>query len=277
MSKQIADRQRSNRAVVDAITEHGAAIAAAQQRMLEGSVGRLGVPPVDVRALLGLYADTLRYDMGQLTAAGAVHAQESLDDSEPRERRDRAERTLRDHLGPLRKTVEGVFGDSGLKSLGFWEPLPSTVEVLLNYGQTVVDSLKRPALSLTPLLATPATQFDAAGHGAALAPVVKVLADALGDVSREEAELSTTLIARNQAMAVSDRSFMNIAGIVERMARAAGLTEVADRIRPSSSRPGVLIDVPSEEELAAPVTPTKPVSPNFPGADPFDPEEDAAT
>jgi len=278
MSKQIADRQRSSRLVVDAIVEHKPVIATAQTSLLAGAATRLGQPAVNIDALLDQCADTLKYGMNLLSAAGAAHAQESLDDAAPRERRDIAERAVRDHLGPLRKTVEGVYGDSGLKALGFWEGMPSTTEVLLNYAQTVVDSLKRPALVLTPLLAAPPNQFDVAGHAAALEPVVKALEGALDEVSREAAQLSTTLIAKNQALAVNDLNFVNIAGIVERMARGAGLAEVADRIRPSASNPGVLIDVPTEEELAGPApSPGKPVSPNFPGADPFDPEEDAAT
>ncbi len=279
MSKQIADRQRSSRLVVEAIVQHKPEIAAAQRSLLEGAAKRLGQAPIDVDALLDQFADTLKHGMNLLAAAGAAHAQELLDDAEPRARRDQAERALRDHLSPLRKTVEGIYGDAGLRALGFWEGLPSTTDVLLNYAQTVLDALKRPGLNLTPVLATSATHFDVAGHAAALEPVIAALAAALAEVSREAAQLSTTQIAKNQAMAANDLSFVNIAGIVERMARGAGLAEVADRLRPSSANPGVLIEVPTEEELATPApSPIQPVRPGFPGADPFDPDpEDDAT
>ena len=276
MSKQVADRQRSSRAVVDAIVQHKSVIAAAQTALLEGATTRLGQQPVNMTVLLEQYADTLKYGMGLLSAASAAHAQEALDDTEPRERRDRCERALRDHLIPLRKQVDGLYGDPGLRSLGFWESLPSTTEVLLNYAETVMDSLQRPGLVLRPLMATTATQFDAAAHAAALKPVVKALSDALADVSREAAELSTTLIAKNKAMEINDRNFVSIAGIIERMARGAGLVEVADRIRPSSANPGVLIEVPREEDLAtpAPTPDAEPRSPLLgPGFDPLEPEE----
>ena len=277
MSKQVTDRQRSSRAVLAAIKEHKDVIAAAQRALLEGAAARLGQPAVDVGAYLEQCADTLKYGMQLLTAASAAHTQEALDDSEPRERRDRCERALRDHLTPVRKVVDGIYGDPGLRTLGFWEPLPSTVDVLLNYAETVVDALKRPGLVLAPVLATGATQFDAAAHAAVLEPLVANLRTALADVSREAAELSTTLIAKNKALEINDRNFISIAGIVERMARGAGLGEVADRIRPSTANPGVLIEVPSEAELATPgPTPleAEPRSPLLgPGFDPLEPEE----
>jgi hypothetical protein len=149
--------------------------------------------------------------------------------------------------------------------------------VLLNYAETVVDALKRPGLVLAPVLATGATQFDAAAHAAVLEPLVANLRTALADVSREAAELSTTLIAKNKALEINDRNFISIAGIVERMARGAGLGEVADRIRPSTANPGVLIEVPSEAELATPgpaPVEAEPRSPLLgPGFDPLEPEE----
>lgn len=278
MSKQVADRQRSSRAVVDAIALHKTAIASAQSALLEGAATRLGLEPINLVSLLDQYADTLKYGMGLLAAASAAHVQEGFDDNAPRERRDAAERALRDHLIPLRKQIEGVYGDSGLRDLGCWESLPSTTEVLLNYAEGVADALARPGLVLKPLMATTATQFDTGGHAAALKPFVKALADALAEVSRESAELGATLIAKNKAMEINDRNFVSIAGIIERMARGAGLVEVADRIRPSSSNPGVLIEVPTEESLSTPapaVDTPPPVRPRGmgPGFDPLDPEE----
>ncbi len=277
MSKQVTDRQRSSRAVVSAIKQHKDAIAAAQRALLDGAAGRLGQPAVDVGAYLEQCAETLRYGTELLTIASAAHAQEALDDNEPRERRDRGERALRAHLSPIRKVVDGMYGDPGLRTLGFWEPLPATVDVLVNYAETVVDALKRPGLVLEPLLATSATQFDTAGHAASLEPLVTALRTAVADVSREAAELSTTLIAKNKALEINDRNFISIAGIVERMARGAGLGEVADRIRPSTANPGVLIEVPSEAELATPApapVEAEPRSPLLgPGFDPLEPEE----
>lgn len=285
MSKQAADRARSSRAVVDAIRQHTDVIANAQRVMLTPAATRLGIEVPDLKPLLLLYADTLEHNAADFARKVAVHLQELLDDADPRARREVAARATRDYLSPLRKTVDGVFGDAGLRTLGFWEPLPSTTEVLRQYGQTVLDALLRPGLTLKPVLAVAGTQFDAAAHAAALRPLIDELTAALGEVSQEEAQATTTLIAKDGSMARNDGDFSGITGVTVQLARAAGLGEVADRIRPAEGEPGVLLrlddsDDPAPSDSRTPTngggtTPTvkpKPIPPGMPGAEPFDDE-----
>lgn len=279
MSKQVADRERSSRAVLDAIQAHKSAIAAAQAELLREASSRLSVPVPDISALLALYAETLRHGASVLTSAHAAHAQEALDDAAPRERRDKAQRAVRSYLSSLRKIVDGFYGDEAMQTLGFWEPLPSSVELLRKYGETVLGALERPGLVLVPVLEGGGTQFDARVHAAALRPRVEELTAALAEVSREAAELATTLVARNEALRAHDSHFASIAGMVELMARSAGLGELAARIRPSERDPGVLADLPTEPTLeptpAGPVVDAPAPRPRGmgPGFDPLDPEE----
>ena len=285
MSKQAADRARSSRTVVDAIRQHTDVIAEAQRVMLTPAATRLGMEIPDLGSLLLLYADTVEFNAADLARKVAAHLQELLDDADPRSRRDVAERGTRNYLGPLRKTVDGVFGDAGLRTLGFWEPLPSTVEVLRQYGQTVLEALVRPGLLLKPLFATAGTQFDAAAHAAALRPLIDELTAALGEVSQEAAQLGTSLIAKDGSMARNDDDFSGITGVTVQLARTAGLREVANRIRPAEGEPGVLLaigdtDDPALTDTRPPTnggaTPTDkpkvPIAPGMPGAEPFDDE-----
>ncbi len=281
MSKQVADRERSSRAVVDAIHEHRRAIAEALAKRLEPAAARLGKSVPDVGLFLELCAETLKYGTAVLSAASAAHTQEGLDDAGPRGRRDRAEQALRNHLSPLRKTVSGIYGDAGLETFGLWEALPSSIDVLRNYGATVAQALRAHGKSLQPLPTSGGMTLDASAIAALLEPLVKALDESLAEVPKEAQELSSTLIAKNEAMEANDYDFIHIAGVVERLARGAGLAEVADRIRPSSANPGVLIEVPGEErpveeEVGAPAPAVQPpVRPPElgPGFDPLYPEE----
>jgi len=253
--------------------------------MLTPAATRLGKEIPDLRTLLLLYADTVEFNAAELARKVAAHLQELLDDADPRSRRDVAARGTRDYLGPLRKTVDGVFGDAGLRTLGFWEPLPSTVEVLRQYGQTVLEALVRPGLALKPLFENDGTQFAAAAHATALRPLIEELTAALGEVSQEEAQLGTSLIAKDGSMARNDADFSGITGVTVQLARTAGLGEVASRIRPAEGEPGVLLviddtDDPALTDTRTPTnggaTPTDkpkvPIAPGLPGAEPFDDE-----
>lgn len=275
MSKQVADRESASRAVIDAIIEHEVAITAKHVELLGGAASRLGTPIPEVGALLRLYAETLRFSVEKLTKASAAHAIEGLDDAAPRDRRDKAERALRDFLSPMRKAVEGVFGDQGLRAIGLWEQLPSSTEVLRKYAEGVVDGLAQPGLSLTPLLSLSGPGLDPAAYLAGLRPLVTTLSHALEEVSKEAAELGGTKLAKDAAMKEHNASFIRIAGAVEQLARVAGLDELAQRIRPSASDPGVLIEA-RDNAPGDPIDPDKPapgndVKPGMPGADPFAP------
>ena len=275
MSKQVADRESASRAVIEAIAEHRAAIASKHAELLADTASRLGKPVPDVGAMLEMYAEMLRASVERLRQAHAAHVLEGLDDAAPRFRRDHADRALRDFLSPMRKAVEGIFGDQGLHTLGLWEPLPGSVEVLRKYGEGVVDALGQTSSTLTPILMASGASFDRSMYLAGLRPLVTALSAALDEVAKESAELGGTQVAKDAAMRDHNASFLRIAGAVEHLARVVGLDELAQRIRPSASNPGVLLDtgedLPTPEE---PSSPSEPVKPGMPGADPFDPEED---
>ena len=139
--------------------------------------------------------------------------------------------------------------------------------------------LEQPALEICIDLA------HAWAHAAALRPLIDELSAALGKVSQEEAQATTTLLAKDGSMARNDGAFSGITGVTVQLARAAGLGEVADRIRPDEGEPGVLLrlddsDDPAPSDSRTPTngggtTPTvkpKPIPPGMPGAEPFDEE-----
>jgi len=224
VSKQVADRESASRAVIEAIAEHRAAIASKHAELLADTASRLGKPVPDVGAMLEMYAEMLRASVERLRQAHAAHVLEGLDDAAPRFRRDHADRALRDFLSPMRKAVEGIFGDQGLHTLGLWEPLPGSVEVLRKYGEGVVDALGQTSSTLTPILMASGASFDRSMYLAGLRPLVTALSAALDEVAKESAELGGTQVAKDAAMRDHNASFLRIAGAVEHLARVVGST-----------------------------------------------------
>ncbi len=291
MLKQVVDRKRSSRRVAGALGKNKHAIVAALHALLSPAAARLGKPVPKLDVLVELLAETLRERTETLVETSDAHEQEGLDDAEPRRVRDTLETDARAQISGLRKVVEGLYGDAGLRALGFGEPLPPTPDQLAAYGTTVANALARKDLVLVPLRKSKAATFDAAIVATELKEVLGPLEAALGVVSNEANELDGTKVRKDQAMAAHNVAFTRITAIVEQMARLAGLNELADRLRPSASEPGVLVGVGEEDDAedtdAAP-TPAraagggasdaepKPRIPiGYPGAEPFEEEEEA--
>ncbi len=68
---------------------------------------------------------------------------------------------------------------------------------------------------------------------------VDTLQLASDDLAREERKTEALKLAKDDALAEYNKSFLWIARTVESLCRLAGLDEVAKRVRPSQKRPGV--------------------------------------
>jgi hypothetical protein len=276
MAKQVVDRDRSSRIVGAAVTQHSTGIGAAMGDALAPYLKRGEVMP-DFALFLTLAGRLVTDRSATLVRSSAAHEAEASDDAEPRARRDASEAVVRQRMSAIRTTVQGTFGDLGLRTLGMWEALPSGPDALANYAQNVEKLLRQPGLALQSVLPEDASTFLPKKHADALRPLLAALETALGDVARERSELDTTLLAKNQAMAAHDRDFVRFGGLIEQAARAAGLVELADRIRPSGRDPGVLADTgdPAVDPAAVvagavPASPATPaVEPGMPGSNPF--------
>ena len=62
---------------------------------------------------------------------------------------------------------------------------------------------------------------------------------ATDELAREERKTEALKLAKDNALARYNKSFLWIARTVESLCRLAGLDEVANRVRPSQRRPGV--------------------------------------
>ncbi|AKF06630.1 hypothetical protein [Sandaracinus amylolyticus] len=237
-SKQVADRDKSARAVVAAITQHRAAVEAAITATLSPYLER-GERMPDVGFLLELVGRRVAALAGDLTAADRTHERELADDAAPRTRRDEAAATVRRIVIALRATVEGNYGDAGLQALGLWDPPSSDAHQLRLQGESLVEALLRADVVL-PAPESDAIALDRRRLAARLREPLDALGAALADVTREEKEADATQLAKNAAMDAHDHGFPRLAGLLAALARAAGLDDLAARMRPSGRRAGTL-------------------------------------
>ncbi len=104
--------------------------------------------------------------------------------------------------------------------------------------------------------------FDASSYAEPLTLGLIRLDTAREAARREQREFEVTLLAKNEALVAYDACFVNVARALESLFRMAGLGWLADRVRPSSRRPGTideLPEAPGEEIPGAPGEETPPV------------------
>lgn len=271
-SKQVVRRERSTLAVAKAVEQFipsisDSLITAVRPQLAAGET----MPDV---ALLGLLIKrTLEVRLADFVKANAASEAEASDDVEPRERRDRLEVELRGRVQGARAVVSEIYGANGLAVYQLTAPADAGAAPLARYSRAVVDALRTPRPDLQPKTAARGYSFQASACADDIAPLVDQLEAAVADVARERVELAQATVTRNAALAANDAAFVALAGLIEAMARAAGQQELANRIRPSTREPGVLVDEPVAPVDGAtdPVaTPKPPTDPGSPGADPFD-------
>jgi hypothetical protein len=265
-------RERSTLAVVKVLDQFGAEVGASLGTMMRPAL--LPGETMPDYALMSVLAKRILLDrFTKFVAANAASELEAADDAEPRERRDRLEVEVRSLVQAARAAVGDLYGAPGLAVYQLTLPAETGPVPLARYARNVVDALRVPRPELRPKIASRALSFNASGFAEELAPVVDQLDAALADVARERAEMTQATLARTAALTANDEVFMAVVGLAEAMARAAGKSELADRIRPSVREPGILVDEPEGpvDDVADPaVTPKPPTDPGSPGADPFD-------
>ncbi|UJR79029.1 hypothetical protein [Sandaracinus amylolyticus] len=251
-SKQVIDRERSSRTVVATLEryapEAGQGVRAASSELL----GRREVMP-DIELVIRIAARALERSTSELIDADRAHDREINGDSHAREERDRAHRAVYELVISVRGLVQASFGDVALKTLGLWDPSPPDPQGTLTYARNLADVLGDTAVAL-PAPRIEHVRFDREGLAMDLVTKVDVLRTAMALVAREESAAKGTQARKDAAMAAYDRTFRIAANLGVALFQLGGLDELADRIKPSPRRPGML-DQPGEpggEEPGAP-------------------------
>lgn len=249
MSKLVTDRGRSSAVVIEAVGTHAndlnTRLRACLERYLEGA---------EVMPDIALFVKIIGRHMGraadELHAAHRAHEAELSDDVAPRLERDDAEVELRDLVIMFRNGISAALGDGVLRAHSIYDSAPSDTRGLLDYAKGLRIALVEPALAPTAR-SRGGLIVNRAAMALELEPVIARLDAAVKIVTREASELAVTQTAKDTAMNANDTVFKNSANVMEALLILADRKDLADRVRPSPRRPGVV-----ENEVAVVVDPT---------------------
>ncbi len=253
-SKQIVDRTKSANIVSAAASVHAARIAPAIATILSPFLDS-GKKMPDAEGFILLVGKWLAHTSATMAAADEAHIHELSDDDPIRQARDQAQTALNDELVELREWMTGLFGARAVRSLGFAAETPRDPAALSHFAGEVVKSLrkktfpppKRDGVSWSPL--KEATKIDT---------LRATLDTALANIVREAREAQGTLADKNTAITTYDTAFSRASKVLEGLFTLAGETDLADRVRPSTRRPGQTEEQAPQTEPAAAEAPSTP-------------------
>jgi hypothetical protein len=239
-SKQVVDRKKSADVVAAAADVHATRVAKAVEVALSPFLEK-GEQMPDVKGLSVLVGKWLSNKSAAMTTADEAHIHELSDDDPVRQARDEAQAALSDELVELREWMTGLFGARAVRSLGFSAETPRDPAALSQFAGEVCKSLKEKEF---PAPKRAEVNWSPAKEATKIEQLRSKLATAIADVAREAREAQGTLANKNAALAEYDDAFRRASPFLEGLFTLAGETDLANRVRPSTRRPG------QTEELA---------------------------
>jgi hypothetical protein len=241
-SKMVRDRERAAAIVIQATVTHADQVGAQLDQQLAP------LPPGggddNTAALIRRLGQTLQVSIDGLVAADRAHELEKADDPGVRQELEDSVEAVYREVVDFRAGLEAATGTAGTTSAGLVGATPHEPVALARLGQALVGRLPE-------LASVPATRrgvaFDAMSYSTPLSTALDRMALAQQAVRREQRELEVTMVAKNRVMAAHDACFLNIARTLESLFRLAGFQELADRVRPSTRRPGLVENDPDRQ------------------------------
>lgn len=264
LSKLVSEREQSARAVDAAFGTHGPVVAGKLVALLsEAADPAESRPEVDI--LLSALRRRLERAQVAMTAADRAHTLELGDDAAVRDARDVAKASVLSLVTSIRLSLTSRFGSDFGGRLGASGPAPIVPSDVLNWGKKFHDALTNvtlPQVDLDSDLTDDVGTFSKEVALRKLSQRLTQLEQALAAVARESREAEVSQAKKDQAIADYDRTFSLTASLLEVLLRFAGETTLADKVRPSSRRPGVTADVeePTPSPAPTPAAPTPPTT-----------------
>ena len=246
MTKMVTHRDRSTTAVVAAATTHAPVVT-------QGLAPLLGAEAATAaNTLLKASAEHLSKHRDALVAAESAHAAELADDGPARKERDAAIASLRDTVINVREVAPVAASAGYAVSVGLTGATPEDASTLVRQAQYVAGKLSSTPVPPSRL---PGYTFPAAEFANQLKTGADRLDAAVKKVAGEGKENAETQLARDNALAAYDEAFQTVANLTTALLEAAGLDELAGKVRPSSRRKGLTAEVEQQADAEAPAQP----------------------
>ncbi len=239
LSKRISDRLDSGRTVLGVLST-------ARSTLIE-KLGELYGPWLDEPSSPP-FSSLLRAFHGRLSECRdhlAETAQRHLDvlsrTDELNRRSDEANDRLAAAMSAMRMTFRGVYGCAQLAHFGFPDRAPRRPRALLEASRELRRCLADPELELPPSR-VPDYDLDCPQLACNIEPSIDALGETLDAVQEHQQSVQESESVQGRALAEYNEAFVQIARTLESWLRMARLDDVADRVRPSRRRPGVVLD-----------------------------------
>jgi hypothetical protein len=156
-------------------------------------------------------------------------------------------------LTEFRETGGAIYGEAHMRRLGFEGTTSRDPVALDRLAALVLDN----AATVTPPKARrKGLVLDAADWTAPLSESKQKLSSALSKVATERREAQVTQVAKNKSVDRYDKVFSTTATLVSALLSAAGESELAKRVRPSTRRIGETETAETPDETGDAANPT---------------------
>lgn len=245
-SKMVTDRQKSS-LKLQATREQFSSVGDALASRFPLILGRTLVAAFTL--LAGAFLDWLDRATTAMVTADLANATEKGDNRALLDARDQAAERVRHVVLDLRQVIETFFGAGALAPFGIVGRLSEDPVVLQRVGAAALAHLR---VFEPPPARLKSMTFDNAEWIELLKRPVAELEKALVEVARDQRQDETAMTARNRAIAEYDLAFRATASLLVGLFIAAGREDLADRVRPSSRRPGQTAEEAPHADAAEP-------------------------
>lgn len=251
LSKLVADREASDRAVLAAVETHGQAAAPRLSDLLKPYL-KEGEGAPDLALFMALISRMLADKSAAMTVADRVHQAELGDDAPVRDARDLAAARLASLITRARAAATAQFGREFGGELGVSGETPRQPDQIRHFAAKFIRAVEETTFRAPSDLDDTITVIDKERLLERLRLGLANLDDALNKVAGETREAEATLVAKDRAIAARDEAFRIAANLTSALLESVGEDKLAGLVRPSVSRPSV---------VATPATPATPETP----------------
>ncbi|MCP3959129.1 MAG: hypothetical protein GY719_14865 [bacterium] len=237
-STSIASRERTFRVVNAALDTHtGEATEILNDHFAPDPVVD-GQAVTNYRTVFADLGSELRKARQTMLSANTTHLGQLALIVDLRKQRDGLQEVLFDRYFKARHTIETLYGKSqGFELLAVSGETPRDPTGLVNQVRETVEFLHEPKVEVSaPDL--DGVQIDLSTIATQLGSGADELDTALVAIDRERKNGQTTRKAKNDAIAEFDRRYLWVGRALETYFNLAGMFELAERVRPSTRRPG---------------------------------------